>query len=121
MVHVLVVVPADVSALVPEEPREAPQRVPPRRRESDDHLPTVVVRAARLAVIVSAWRANAATDFRAAAGSNGRGDDNDAEILAARAGGAKSLLEEANQIIGVVARAIFEDERGVSRSHETIG
>ena len=70
MIHVLMVMPPDVRSLVLEQPREAPQRIPPRRGESDDHLPPAVERAARLPIVVRAWRANLTTDFGTAAGSD---------------------------------------------------
>ena len=116
VVHVLMALAANVGGLVLEEPRETPQRIPPRCCESDDHPPPAVEDAARFALIVFAGRANPLADFDAAAGSNGRGDDNDAQVFTSRAGGAKSLLKEANQIIRVVACAVLKDERGIGRA-----
>lgn len=117
VVHVFVVLSADVCSLVLEEPREAPQRIPPRCRESDDHLPSAVVGAAGLAIVVFARYANTTTDLCTSAGSDGGSDDNDAQVLAVRARGAQTLAEKADKIVGVIAGTVFENERGIGRTH----
>lgn len=120
VIHVFVVLPANVRGLVLEEPRETPQRIPPRRRERDDHFPSAVVRAARLALVVFARCADTTTDLGTTAGSDRRSDDDNAQVLAMRAGGAQSFGKEADEIMGVITGTVFEDEWGIGRTRKAI-
>lgn len=90
-----------------EKACKTPQRKSPGSRERDDHLVTVFA-LARLA------GANLFADRCAAARTDWRGDNNDADRFA-DSGGLEAALKEANEIVRVIARAVLEDERGIAR------